>query len=353
MFTNFNELPKVGKLADDRLGWSDSYWPSNMGSITYRWNSPNPQPFKYKFYTLLELKKLSKQEMSELSPSELYDISQSDYNYTLSKKILNLVSPRDLWWEGICHGWAPASLSYPEPSPVTVTNKEGLEVSFGSSDVKALLTAHEAYNYNRNLYASVGVRCAARGKVPGEGDERDSYSGTPTLEESNTPACKDVNAGSFHLIITNLIGIHSKGFVADIDRYNDVWNQPITEYKYKIIGEEPIGGEDTMNGISKKLRISLRMTYGEELKFWTPELAATGIQNFVSKLPVTNTVHQAFRFKDYEYIVELDSKDNIVGGEWISETRPDFLWNIQRGPEFNNSPLPLKGLRNIYRPVRR
>lgn len=353
MMTDLNSLPKSGKLADDRLGWSETYWPSNKGSIAYRWNSKNPQPFKEKFKSLEELRRMSQTEMNELSPAELYDISQGDYNYSLTKKVLGLVSPQDLWWEGICHGWAPAALNYPEPSPVVITNKDGIRVPFGSSDVKALLSLYFSYNYDRSLYSSVGIRCSASGKVPGEGDERDSNPNPPTPEAANSPECTDVNAASFHLIITNLIGIHSKGFVADIDRFNDVWNQPVTAYSYQITGEEPTGGEDAMNGVSKRVRVALKMTYGEELKFWTPELAATGIQNFVSKLPVTGTPHQKNLTKNYEYYLELDAKGNITGGEWISESRPDFLWLILREPKFKNSTFSLGGLNSIYQPVRR
>ena len=32
----------------------------------------------------------------------------------------------------------------------------------------------------------------------------------------------------------------------------------------------------------------------------------------------------------YLYTVELDSYDRVVGGAWISEERPDFLWVQER-----------------------
>ncbi|MBA2403165.1 MAG: hypothetical protein H0V66_00215, partial [Bdellovibrionales bacterium] len=34
-------LPLAAKLQDDRFGWSETFWPSNMGGIAYRWNHPN------------------------------------------------------------------------------------------------------------------------------------------------------------------------------------------------------------------------------------------------------------------------------------------------------------------------
>ena len=352
LITNFDSLPENGSLLDNRLGWSESYWPSNKGGIAFRWNDPNPTPFKYRLNSMSDLKKMSETELSYLSPAELYDIANDDYNYTLTKLTLNKYSPRDLWWEGICHGWAQAASHYPEPAQVRLTNKSGITVKFGSSDVKALLAMHEAYNYGGN-YGFVGQRCRQGGKVPGEEDDRDHNPTNPGPNVSNLPECKDVNAGAFHVVITNMLGILGKGFVADIDRYNDVWNQPITNYSSVIVGDEEVTSLHRSQGIERRIRVNLEMTYGEELKFWTPELEASGAKNFVSKLPVTMTEHQKFLSRNYDYIVELDGSGRVVGGDWISETRPDFLWMYQRSLSFKNSPVPLAALSKIYRPVKR
>lgn len=352
LLTKFSSLPKQGSLSDGRMGWSESYWPSNKGGITYRWNHPNPQPFKYKLHTKQEILNMSPQELGELSPAELYDIANDDYNYNLTKSTMRRYSTGDLWWEGICHGWAQAASHYPEPSPVIVTNKSGIKVPFGSSDVKALLAMHEAYNYG-GKFGFVGVRCKASGKVEGEGDERDRNPNPPAPEIAEAPDCKDSNAGAFHVVISNMLGLLGKGFVADIDRFGDVWNQPITNYTSSVIGEEPVSSEHQAQGIARRVKVNLKMTYGEELKFWTHELESAGHQNFVSKMPVTNTPHQKFLAKDYTYIVELDSMGNVIGGEWISATRPDFLWMYERAKSFKNSPVPLANLKNIYRPIKR
>lgn len=352
LILNFDSLPSSGTLSDSRLGWSESYWPSNKGGITYRWNHPDPQPFKYRLHTKQEVQKMSDKELSELSPAELYDIANDDFNYTLTRNSMRRYSPRDLWWEGLCHGWAQAASHYPEPAPVVVTSKSGIKVPFGSSDVKALLAMHESYNYG-GKFGFVGVRCKASGKVEGEGDERDRNPNPPHPDIANAPDCKDVNAGAFHVVITNMLGILGKGFVADIDRFGDVWNQPITSYNFSVAGEEAVTPAHRSMGIERRIKIQMQMTYGEELKFYTPQLAASGALNFVSKLPVTNTPHQKFLSKNYSYIVELNGQGNIIGGEWISSTRPDFLWMYERSKQFKNSPVPLANLKNIYRPVQR
>lgn len=352
LITNFKQLPLNGGQLDDRYGWSETYWPSNVGGIAYRWSHPNPQPFKYRLHTKAELQQMSSEQLSQLSPAEMYDIAMGDYSYTLTKKTLSRFSKNDLWWEGICHGWAQAATNYPEPAKVIVSNPDGIRITFGSSDVKGLLAMHEAYNYG-GAFSFTGKRCKVSGKVEGEGDNRDANPNPPSEELANTPDCKDVNAGAFHVVLTNMLGIHGRGFVADIDRYNDVWNQPVTSYTSQNVGEEVVTSSDSAMGIVRKVRVQTKMTYGEELKFYTPELGATGVRNFVSKEPVTGTVHQEFRMKPYEYILELDGSGRIIGGTWVSETRPDFLWLYERSKDFRNAPMPLGGLGKIYRPVRR
>jgi hypothetical protein len=57
--------------------------------------------------------------------------------------------------------------------------------------------------------------------------------------------------------------------------------------------------------------------------------------------------------RPYEYYLEIDAAGKIIGGSWISETRPDFLWMFARSDNFKNSPIPLGGLGKIYVPVRR
>jgi len=351
LITDFALLPESGRLSDPRTGWSETYWPSNKGGIAYRWNHPNPTPFEYRLYSLDELKQFSLQQLSQLSPAELYDISRDDYGYTLTRKTLSLFTKRDLWWEGICHGWAQAATHYPEPAPILISNRSGLRIPFGSSDVKALLSMHDAYNYRGEAFGFVGQRCRINGKVPGEGDNRDISTDPPSYEDSQTEACRDVNAGAFHIVLSNMIGILGRGFVLDIDRYNDVWNQPVVGYNSNVQEELSVSDSDKRQGIYRKISIKTKFFYGEELKFFTAELEAQGLKNFVSKLPVNGTEHQKILSRDYQYIIELNASGEIIGGEWLTETRPDFMWNYARSKKFKNSPIPLGDLGKIYKPV--
>ena len=243
---------------------------------------------------------------------------------------------------------------------MTVTNQDGIKVPFGASDVKALLSMHEAYHFRTPKYGYpsrnfgfVGEKCKAEGKVPGEGDSRDANTNPPAPALANSTACRDVNAGAFHIVLANVIGIAGKGIVADIDRFNDVWNQPIPAFTAKIGADLPVGPEHQALGIVRRVKVDMKMYYGEELKFYTPELAAQGKKNFVSKLPVTGTPHQLTLNRDYAYILELNASGTIIGGEWITETRPDFISMYRRDKEFRDRPVPLAALKSIYRPLKR
>lgn len=362
-----SQLPLEGKLSDDRLGWSETFWPSNKGGIAYRWNHPTPNNFKYALHTKEQLLAMTSEELSQLSPTELYDISQNDYKYSLTKKVLNTFNENKLWWEGICHGWALAASYYPEPQKVELTNKDGIQVSFGSSDVKGLLAMHEAFN-SKGAYAQVGKRCGVNGKVAGEAFPEDGDVPEPAQKDADRPECSDTNAGAFHVVVTNMLGRLQRGFVLDVDRFNDVWNQPAVSFKSEVVGPVALNENDRKNGIAQKIQVKTKLIYGDELEFRTEELEKEGTLGFVSKEPVTNTPAQTFGEKNYEYILELDSNSNIVGGVWISTTRPDFIWVKNKDAKFTSTPgngtgfmgtlmglfktkYPLEGLNQIYKPV--
>lgn len=333
-------LPLRAELSNPHYIWSDTFWPAKLGGIAYRWNNePNPEPFKYRLLSKMEVKAASVSDLERLSPSEKYDIYMGNYNYPLTKKVLSMNSPRDLWWEGICHGWAQAAVMHIEPARNDLRNPDGVLVPFGSSDVKGLIDFYYAKVHQTNKRFQVGKRCKAVGKVPGEGDRRDRVTAEPSASARNSADCSDVNAGAFHVVMANMIGLNDKGLVVEIDRYNDVWNQPVGKYDAEIISR---------NG--NKVHVRMNMTYGEELNLLTPE-EANDVGGFMSMFHVTGTPANTTRNRIYDYILELDNMGNIVGGEWISNSRPDFLWSKMGTDRFSNEKYGLGGLNEIYRPV--
>ncbi|MBY0517108.1 MAG: hypothetical protein K2P81_09380 [Bacteriovoracaceae bacterium] len=343
----FSSLPLKAKLSNPHFIWSDTFWPANLGGIAYRWNNePNPEIFKYKMYSKAEIEKMDVTELEKLSPTEKYDIFMGDYKYSLTKKVLGQNKPTDLWWEGICHGWSIAAVNHPEPARVNVENKDGITVPFGSSDVKGLLDYYYAEVHKTKTYARIGARCGADGKVPGEAYPEDRVQTPPKPSQANAPECSDVNAGAFHMALANMIGLQDRGFVADVDRFNDVWNQPVGEYSSQIMDERLPTPQEAAIGAARIVRIKMDMTYGEELNLLRPEDAKEE-GGFMSMDPVTTTPEQTFTTRYYEYNLEIDAAGNVIGGSWISETRPDFMWIKGKAETFEGR---LSGLNKIYKP---
>src|SRR4051794_8939780 len=58
MNMSFNALPTAAKLRDERLAWSETFWPGKKGGVAYRWNDPTSLQFdKTKNMSEKELKK--------------------------------------------------------------------------------------------------------------------------------------------------------------------------------------------------------------------------------------------------------------------------------------------------------
>ena len=285
---NFEKLPVAAKLTV--MPWSDTYWPSNKGGIAHRWNSMNPQNFTFVPPTLEQLKNMTMSERAQLSPAEKYDAFIGRYDYPVVKYSRERTSPYLSVWDGLCHGWAAAATLLPEPKPVVLTGANGIEIPFGASDVKGLL-AFEYGEVEGDVIRGLGVRC-----------ENDDTNGG-----LNTPECKDVNAGAFHIVLANQIGLKNQSFIAEVSRDLEVWNHPVHSFKSVVVGtQSPSPG-------------AARATVKEVLVETTMEYAYEVMPNWKGGV-------RADESKFYKYRLELNDKGDIIGGEWMSYERPDFLW---------------------------
>lgn len=298
--------------------WADDYWPSYTGGIAKRWEYTDA--WTYESPSLLQLQLMSQEEMKKLSPAEKLDIFVGAYHYpTVARERLR-VRPTAPTWEGLCHGWAPAALVFEEPRATVVTNADGIAIPFGSSDVKALLTyAMDKHMQTEGSTSSVGLRC------------NNNLSAEPAAARSL--ACRDVNAGAFHVALTNEIGLRKKGFVADVTRDAEVWNHPIYAYRSRILGHSrPHRG--AAFGTVREVMVETDIDY-------TVEISPTWE-------PVVGTEAQAISTRTYQYRLELDYWGQVIGGEWLTDDRPDFLWTETK-PEVNDFNM---GILAIYRQAR-
>ena len=309
--TRFTILPIKGQVIKPKKYWSGDYWPLSKGLINYRWNASSlksviaPDKQQAKSWTYEDLK--------QLSPAEKFDLLNGRYWYPFRDEVESNANYNAKRWEGICHGWAPASMNHNEPVAKTLKNRDGILIPFGSSDIKAILSYFYAYPYQVPDTHQMGRRCEG-GMI------------------NNSEDCRqDLNAGAFHIVMANRIGIDSNGFIADMNRYKEVWNHPIIAYDSKIIKERGIVFHSA-NGAIRTVRLKTKVSYIDETKnTWEP---------------VMGTKSQVIKTQEFKYDLDLNVKGEIIGGQWRSIERPDFLWIKEKPQRYSGNYLRLPELLN-------
>jgi hypothetical protein len=327
---NLASLPTSGRMTDHQP-WSDIFWPTNRAGIAARWNSRTRyNGFKYRLYSESEVRAMTLAQLAELSPAEKYDIFMGRFDYPTVAQVRRNTKPSAPYWAGICHGWAPAALNHAEPMPVVATSASGIAVPFGSGDVKGLLDQYYADNEHQNFLGEVCHSGGAGGifhKIRGAFDKS---------------GCDDVNAGALHVILANELGLRHRGFAADVDRWGEVWNQPVYGFRAQLLGESgPSRGSAA--GTVREVTVHAEMLYADELG----HAPNNGLPEDERWEPVVGTRYFNEGVEKYDYVLELDSAGDIIGGHWISANRPDFLWTKNKR-QFTGY---WAGINSIYRPV--
>lgn len=287
------QLPTGGVTA--ALPWTDSYWPSNQGGIALRWIA-RQNGFSYQTMTRDQVRRLTPAQLASLSPAEKFDILNGRYDFPLTQSERQRTAPGLPSWHGLCHGWAAAAINYQEPKSVIATSADGLSIPFGSSDVKALLSYFQGQAATGPTYV-MGSRC--------------DINLTWNPQASNLPQCRDVNAGAFHVITANFLGRWQKSYLADVTRDEQVWNQPVYQFATRINNyQQPSYG--AAPGTVQEAVITTTIYYMVGINAqWQSTL---------------NTSTQKFDSKTFTYTVELNGVGQIIGGQWLTVDRPDFLW---------------------------
>ncbi len=301
--TKFSSLPLEASVETETKFWSGDHWPLRKGLINRRWASPWQDAFDTHSPTKTEISYMSEADIAQLAPSEKYDLLMGQYEYPLKKEVSSKANAIALNWEGIGNGWAAASANHDEPTPKVLTNPDGINIPFGTSDIKALLSYYYA-NFHTTSIPQLGTRC------------EDPYGSDEAAAECND----DLTAASFHIALANRIGKNKRSIFADIDRYKDVWNHPIHSYKSEVMEEnEPTSGAPA--GTVKTLTIQTRISYPDKT-------------NHNSWEPMKSSWHQSTVRRVYSYELHLNRDGNIIGSKWRSSDRPDFLWGMDKVNEF-------------------
>ena len=320
----FEKLPLTGKLSKPH--WSGIYWATYQGGITKRWRIPDSMfggtdNFKYEIHDKAAIKKLSRDELVKLSPAEKYDILVSDYNFSLTKmerKRTGVMTNKKMakWW-GLCHAWAPATLIYSPPKPITAQNRDGINIPFGASDIKALLTYNIHLQSPKSFF--LGSRCNVTMPAILSALTFGLVSENHYLNLIKNQRCNDMNPGALHIALANLIGVRKEGFVMDMTRGKEVWNQGVYAYNSQILKKKKVKEGPVFR------RRKFDPILGPDM-IYKMETVVTYISEIHPNWDGNNYPSRSLQTKTYKYDLHVNKYGHIVGGDWNSSERPDFFW---------------------------
>jgi hypothetical protein len=222
----FAQLPAQGEALS--IPWASSYWPTYQDSINYKWDGAASEAPSTKYGRAFSVTgvedAVSRMRGIDSNTSRTVCKQTSECKADIGEECA--IRPGKAegrcvpTWFGICHAWAPAAILTQEPKHAVTRNG----VEFKVNDIKALVTlAHDGV-----VNKFVSLRCEKDDR-PGAEDNADvdfDGNGRPV-----DPACRDSNAGSFHVLLTNYLGVQRASFVFDQTFDDEVWNQPLRGYR--------------------------------------------------------------------------------------------------------------------------
>jgi hypothetical protein len=288
---HFDALPLDGQCS--RRPWSGDYWAAMNGGPAYRWRTGEKHTYALKSKAEIEaMAPVERREfLNALSPAEKYDLLCGNFDYPFTQQMLAANRASTPSWQGYCHGWTMASIHFPEPQPVDVISPDGLELHFGSSDVKALLTFLQGEVVRTRYNAEFTKRT-------------DTLGNTNPGARPDDPRAFDANPGSFHALLGNLIGMKDQAFGIDCVQGRQKWNQPLHGYRSEVLGEIPPDGRSSPQAV-KQMLMRTEVTYA--------------LEAHPSDEPHLGTPTQSDRTETYFYSVELDADGKICGGQWMCQ----------------------------------
>ncbi len=316
---NIDRLPAEGRIGVDQSPWADAAWTAAQGGGLLRYQREDlelSERSRKRPPTLEELKNLSMaargRAISLLSPFEIFDLVRGQTLYPLVAEARRTVSPKNAmeFEERMNFGWAAAATMLQEPGQIDnhllrLPTGHEARITIGASDVKAVA----AYYYGKIARqhvrtARVGSRCFGK----------DDWN------------CNRVDPASFHLLLANTIQENGRAFVADIDPSAAVDYRPIVSYESDIRRDD-----------DRHYAVTTVVDY---VRRRLPQTGPYGIFNLDTEREV------------YRYTLEVDADRKIVGGQWITERRPEFVWRVLELPHVDHHGF--SALRSIYResPIR-
>ena len=331
LVTSLKDLESAGhnRGSVSKSPWSGHYWANENGGLGYRFRDPRfpknwADGYNYIYYT----SRWNQTYWDYFSPAEKYDYitgvdSLDRGSLTIQQWELGreeyVTTGKIADWQGICHGWAAASIYLPTPKLDVAFRFPQGELRFTVDDIKALGSLY----YANAKYESVfnGWRCnEAKPATDAEGRVLD-------------PKCFDVNPGDWHLALTNLVGMKKEPFILDASESLEVWNYPIVDYRITYFDPTNIRRQgNSYKHLARQRKTVRNLRFGQYRSpetVWVVGASSTITLGGGSSPGDNRNFRQTYTFT---YDLELDENMNIIGGEWRDKSHPDFLWR-KKGSE--------------------
>ena len=215
-------------------------------------------------------------------------------------------------WAGHCNGYSASAQRHAEPR---IPVKRGA-TEFSPLDIKALMA--EVY-MSAKFYFLAGNRCELieSAQLPSPMNRADP---------ERMGDCDDVNPGTFHITISNWIGIQKHVVILDIRDKEQVWKYPHFEYTTDMRTVDRteamrlVTGRATGTYVFNPVAVDFR-----SVAMTVTHATAADTDSLTADIPVAQRTESA----TYQYILELDAQGRIIGGEWLGQSQqdhPDFVW---------------------------
>ncbi len=287
----FDALPKSSEVSPDRVPYAGGWYPQSRGGTNVRMRGMSP---------------LEKYDAVFNKASSYKAVEWERRNHTVGS------NSDSASWAGHCNGYSAAASRHLEPSKQVIRG----DVTFYPEDIKALLA--EIY-MGAKFYFLGGNRCAQVQNVPltAPGSRQDPLT---------MGSCDDVNPGTFHVAVTNWIGVQKIPVIFDTSSKEQVWNYP--HWKYKV-DSRLVGRSEAMKLITGSNREDYK--FNPEAKQFQSVGITVQHSNAIAEERLTAAIanNQRYISKSFTYVLELNDAGEIIGGEWVGQSQkdhPDFIW---------------------------
>ena len=115
---------------------------------------------------------------------------------------------------------------------------------------------------------------------------------------------------------------------ASVAQSQEVWDHPIMQYESRIISDRRGARPNSAPATSRTLGLKTRIPYADEASnYW--EAGTRKVDSLM-----------------LNYELGINAYGEIIGGEWQSNQKPDFLWLKSRLARFSGNYLSLNDLLN-------